>query len=777
MHVHSLAFKNFRRLKDARIDFAHDLTIFVGANNSGKTSATHAIELFLSGGKDKFTIHDFSAGCWADFENFPAEGAADAKVEFPVISLDVWISVDEDNLYRVVDLLPRAAWEGSLVGLRIEFSAKDAAQTLANFRAKAAEAARFAKTKEKDGQDYKPWPRNMRDYLSRELKTEYGLRYFILDEAQLKAEAAEAAYTPKEIIGDAERSGHTVINSLIKVDFLSAQRHLSDGNAQARTEDLSKRLSRFYTRNKKQREDDHNALRALMLSEDQLTKHFADVFSDTFKSLRKLGYPGLANPTLEIRAALKLERLMGDQQAKVHYLLEEATAEVEALALPDSYNGLGFKNLIYMGVELLDLHSAWSTTEEGEEDKRQPIHLIFIEEPEAHMHAQLQQAFVRKLTDLIPPTGDNGYATQFVITTHSPHILYERGFQPIRYFRRSPETGAKQSSAVFNLSVFYDQNEPDRDFLQRYMKLTHCDLFFADAAILVEGNVERLVLPLMIAQGAKKLSAAYLSILEVGGAFAYRFRKLIEFLGLPTLIVTDLDSVRPTSPKKEEEAAAGDGAAAEVAQAAEDAEEEDDDDEGQDAEGEKRPKPRSKCPACTPGAITANQTLLQWLPGKLLVDELLAASLDDRRQAPTADGGAHVMVTYQCPVSATWGTDTLELKSRTLEEAFAYENLAWCQKKEHHEVGLRWAKSPTMSLEELAAKIHKRVKGESFKKTNFALGLLASSDPGWVVPAYIQQGLDWLTMHVAISDDRIEIAAAKVEPAPDATLNAMEVAE
>lgn len=776
MHVHSLAFKNFRRLKDARIDFAHDLTIFVGANNSGKTSATHAVELFLSGAKNEFTIHDFCADCWANFENFSAEGAANAKVEFPAISLDVWISVDADNLYRVVELLPRAAWEGSLVGLRIEFAAKDAAQTLSNFKVKAAEAAKFAKTKEKDGQDYKPWPRNMHDYLSRELKSEYGLRYFILDEAQFQAKTADAAYKPKEIIGDSERSGHTVVNSLIKVDFLSAQRHLSDGNAQARTEDLSKRLSRFYTRNQKKREDDHNALRALALSEDQLTKHFADVFSDTFKSLRKLGYPGLANPALEIRAALKLERLMGDQQAKVHYLLEEATAEAEALALPDSYNGLGFKNLIYMGVELLDIHSAWSTTEEGEEYKRQPIHLIFIEEPETHMHAQLQQAFVRKLTDLIPPAGSDGYATQFVITTHSPHILYERGFQPIRYFRRSPETGAKQSSAVFNLSVFYDQNETDRDFLQRYMKLTHCDLFFADAAILVEGNVERLVLPLMISRGAKKLGAAYLSILEVGGAFAFRFRKLIEFLGLPTLIVTDLDSVHPALPKKEEEAVVGNDDSAETEQAMEDADEEDDD-RDQEALGEKKPKPRSKCPAGTPGAITANQTLIQWLPGKSLVDELLAATAGDRLQTPTENGGAHVMVTYQRPVNATWGTNTLELKSRTLEEAFAYENLGWCQKKEHQEVGLCWAKSSTMSLEDLAAKIHMRVKGESFKKTNFALGLLASSDASWVVPAYIQEGLDWLATHVAIGDDTLESAVTKLEPAPDAVLNAAEVAK
>lgn len=403
MHLHSLRFKNFRRLKDTRIDFADDLTIFVGANNSGKTSATHAIELFLSGAKDKFSVYDFCADCWADFERFPTEGGTDATVQFPAMSIDVWISVDAENLYRVVELLPRAAWKGSLVGVRIEFAAKDAVLTLANFREKAAAAAKFANTEQTDGPQYKPWPRDMRDYLSRELKNEYVVRYYVLDEARLEAETDDAANAPKEIIADAERSGHSVINSLIKVDFLSAQRHLSDGNAQTRTEDLSRRLSRFYSRNQKRREDDHGTLRALALSQAQLTKHYAEVFSDIFKSLRKLGYPGLANPTLEIRAALNLERLMGDQQAKVHYLLEAATAEADALALPDSYNGLGFKNLIYMGVELLDLHTAWSFTEEGDEDKRPPIHLIFIEEPEAHMHAQLQQAFVRKLTDLIPP--------------------------------------------------------------------------------------------------------------------------------------------------------------------------------------------------------------------------------------------------------------------------------------------------------------------------------------------------------------------------------------
>lgn len=771
MHISSLGFKNFRRLHDVQIDLADDLTLFVGANNSGKTSATHAIDLFLSGNKDKFTVNDFSASCWCDFENFVGLEEDNEKVRLPSIALDVWINVDEDNLYRVIELLPRADWEGSKVGLRIEFVAKDAAQTLANFKTKLHVASKFTNTKEKDGHDYKPWPRNMRDYLSRELKNEYSLRYFILDEAQFNVEKFDHNYTPLEIISDNEHSGHKIINSLIKVDFLSAQRHLSDGAAQARTEDLSKRLSRFYTRSQKKREEDHNALRAIAISEQQLTKHFSEVFNATFKSLRKLGYPGLANPALEVRSALNLGRLMGDQQTQVHYLLEEATGEIEALSLPDSYNGLGFKNLIYMGVELLDLHSAWSTTEEGEEDKRQPIHLIFIEEPEAHMHAQLQQAFVRKLTDLISPKSEGGYATQFVISTHSPHILYERGFKPIRYFRRLPGSGSKQRSAVFNLSVFYDMNESDRDFLERYMKLTHCDLFFADAAILVEGNVERLLLPLMITRGAKKLSSAYLSILEVGGAFAYRFRKLIEFLGLTTLIITDLDSVHPKVSQKDDNVGQTN-----VVNKNNKIDEDEDEDEDEDdiPENVKSPKSGAKCPANTPGAITSNITLKDWLPKKLSIDELLNASAEDKIQMPTADSGAHVMVTYQSAVNVTWGTETLNLKSRTFEESFAYENLSWCQRKDNRYVGLYWSKASSMSLQEVATKIYTRVKGNQFKKTNFALGLLASVDEAWIIPTYIQEGLEWLSKHITVNDESLEKVDLEEKYLPEASLNTAE---
>lgn len=75
------------------------------------------------------------------------------------------------------------------------------------------------------------------------------------------------------------------------------------------------------------------------------------------------------------------------------------------------------------------------------------------------------------------------------------------------------------------------------------MKFIYCDLFFVDVVILVEGNVERLFLFLMINKCESNLNFFYLSILEVGGVYVYRFKFLIEFLGIFVFVIIDLDSV------------------------------------------------------------------------------------------------------------------------------------------------------------------------------------------------------------------------------------------
>ena len=99
---------------------------------------------------------------------------------------------------------------------------------------------------------------------------------------------------------------------------------------------------------------------------------------------------------------------------------------------------------------------------------------------------------------------------------------------------------------------------------------------------------------------------------------------------------------------------------------------------------------------------------------------------------------------YQTQIDVSWGGVTASLAGRTLEEAFAFENLSWCQDPDRTELKLRIPKSDKLTLGQLTESLHKRIKSTTFKKTDFALALLAEDPSAWVVPTYIAQGLRWL---------------------------------
>jgi predicted ATP-dependent endonuclease of OLD family len=762
MHIETVWIRNFRRLKDTRIDLASDISIFVGANNSGKTSAAHALQLFTSASKEKFSLHDFNSECWEAINAFGEEAPGS---ELPTISIDIWFSVNAADLHRVVDLLPSLAWQGNRVGIRIELAASDAPALRASFQ-DARSAARLAHAnfpQQLEGQadpepataqsvgGYNPQPRTLCDFLSDaagdRMRRDFELRYYVLDIAQFNADLVPVeGYEPLRLMPDKSRSGKDVLASLLKVDCLHAQRHLSDSNGGARSEDLSRCLSRFYERNLEKHREDHGAQRVLYEAENSLNDHLELVFGPTLDRLAQLGYPGINNPKLLIKTALNPATLLSSHEgARVHYAVGALGGAEDSATLPDRYNGLGFKNLIYMVIELLDVHTRWLEIEEN----RPPLHLIFIEEPEAHLHAQLQQVFIRKVLDILSvPNEEAAYCTsQLVVSTHSPHVLFERGFRPIRYFRRSTNANVQQSQ-VLSMAAFYDTaNDPSdpadqtKDFLERYLRLMHCDLFFADAAILVEGNVERLLMPQMIAKVAPRLQSTCLSILEIGGAFGHRFKGLIDYLGLTTLIVTDIDSVMP--PSADAPAPAG-GVPADIDDADADP---DVSPEAEDAESARRG--RKACMVHEMGALTSNQTLVKWLPGCITIADLLAATIDQRIQQRTEAGDALVRVSYQQPVEVNWRGATETRTGRTLEEAFALQNLTWCQDVDRKDLGLRVKGCNKLDVAGIAESLYRKVKNASFHKTDFALALLAQDPTAWTVPSYISEGLQWLEEQVA----------------------------
>ena len=451
------------------------------------------------------------------------------------------------------------------------------------------------------------------------------------------------------------------------------------------------------------------------------------MFDPLLAPLRTLGYPGLADPHLVVQAALRPDQIIG-QSPSVHYSLTgpgpTATGE-RPITLPDRYNGLGFKNLIYMVIEMLDFHKHW--TDDAEDQAA--LHLLVIEEPEAHLHAQLQQVFIQQIASILPVEPGSAFATQMIVTTHSSHIVYARGFEAVRYFRRTDATGVRHRSEVLNLSHLETTGDNSRMFLRKYMKLTHCDLFFADAAVMVEGNVERLLMPLMIERSAPGLHSSYISVLEVGGAFAHVFKRLVHFLGLPTLVITDLDSVKPGR--------------------------------------------ESRRKACTPeetNAVTSNPVLTDWAPRMTTIADLLGATNEEK----TPKGLAPVRVAYQTREEVSWHGEQQLLVGRTFEIAFAYRNLEWCQDPARHDLQMevRTRSGDALALDKAAMSIHDRVTRGRVDKTDFALALMAADveDPeGWAVPAYIAEGLQWLLRQLqALADGPEAIVAKAVSPGPAA---------
>lgn len=128
MHLHSYRLRNFRRLKNAHIELADDISIFVGSNNSGKTSETQAIHAFVTGGMDRFSLYDFSSSCWKAFDEAGGINLAEPVpdgLSLPSIELDLRFEVTAPDLYLVIPLLPSTAWEGTKVGIRVSLTARN----------------------------------------------------------------------------------------------------------------------------------------------------------------------------------------------------------------------------------------------------------------------------------------------------------------------------------------------------------------------------------------------------------------------------------------------------------------------------------------------------------------------------------------------------------------------------------------------------------------------------------------------------------------------------
>lgn len=502
------------------------------------------------------------------------------------------------------------------------------------------------------------------------------------------------------------------LNALFKWNLVRAQRTL-DHSSQGDAEAIGRLLGDLYKTAKAPTatEADQSLAAQLKSSVEDIERgvqaDFDTVLAGLLPAMDLLGFPGPNDSTLLPETVLNVESLLNDH-TKIVY------SSSDGVHLPEGYNGLGTRNLIYMLLQLQSFHKEYRALE------TRPIsHLIFIEEPEAHLHPQMQEVFIEqlhkavaKLSEAYP--GEPAWKAQFVITTHSPHVANAATFEAVRYFLNDETVaGSTRQTKVKDFKKGMAAiPEPDKDFLHQYMTLTKCDLYFADKAIMVEGTTERILVPKLrnLADedlpAENRLARQYVTAMEVGGAYAHLFYPLIDFLELKTLIITDIDSVKGVAAKTKT---------------------------GKDT------VKYVKCPV-SQGERTSNSAIRHWF--KKTLDEKLPQipPLELIYMTDTEKTSGYRRLAFQIPE-----VDGAEACARSFEDALVLANPKLFELEEgEHMASDAW---------DLAKDL-----GKADTALQFAI-----RETDWVAPRYIREGLAWLAEPLLDSSELSPVS----EPAGD----------
>lgn len=195
-------------------------------------------------------------------------------------------------------------------------------------------------------------------------------------------------------------------------------------------------------------------------------------------------------------------------------------------SLTEESQGLGISNLIYMSLQI----DRFSRTIQPN-----TVNLFVIEEPEAHMHIQMQKVLVSYIETIFSSKKN----LQGIITTHSTEIVKNVDVNEIKVIRSENNF----MNRIVDLHQFI-VNNGDKKFYETFFKLNFADLIFSDAVIFYEGDAERMYFESLINRQHSKyvnLTRQYISYCQCGGAHANKYFPLLNELEMTACVFTDID--------------------------------------------------------------------------------------------------------------------------------------------------------------------------------------------------------------------------------------------
>lgn len=691
MKIYKIQIENFRLLKEFSIDIEEELSLVIGKNNTGKTSILSALDKFLNrSDNNKFHFDDFNIDFKEELSELIIGNILDSNHYIEKgIKLKIFIEYTEtcnlENLSKVMmDLDP----ENNQIVLGFEYILPynnyiDLKSDWGNFKIK-------EEHKHEANNQYKA--KGLYDFLADNFSN-----YFHFQRKSIEINKDKVINENNYIDLDKELIS---TKDIINFKYISARRDVANKDID---KTLSTQTSKIYEKTEtKQRQNEAVEVFKDKLSEtdDQLSRIYVDLFHDIIAKVGDFGGIKPNESEIEIISNLQHRELLKGNTTVVY-------KHDDHNKLPEHYNGLGYMNLIYMIFEIEILIQEFKREKER---KPADINLLFIEEPEAHTHPQMQYVFIKNIKKLLKEgvKREDGECRklQYIITTHSSHIVADSDFDDVKYLKKNG-CNSVDAKNLKDLKQDYDERSKEYHFLTQYLTISRAEIFFAEKVVLIEGDTERILIPTMMKKIDVEEAERYkhieekdpylpllsqnISIIEVG-AYSHIFDKFIDFLGIKSLIITDLDATN--------------------------------------ANGE-------KC-RVSDGISYSNSAISHYF-GDKAINELKNYILTDKifckvDNAWTAQDNGKLCITYQ--------TTENGYNARSFEDAFIHINRNFVNSNKDGFKGLK-----NKALFDTDADAYDLAANCIKKKTHFAMDIIFHTNEtfnNWEIPSYIKEGLLWL---------------------------------
>lgn len=708
MHIERIKIKNFRLLQDFSIDLQKDLSLVVGKNNSGKTSLLKVMDKFINGNENKFTFEDFSLSYHSTLETLFSSDMIDEEHYQEVgIFVNLLIKYTDTDDLEFISPLVSLEPDNYYVSLLFAFSLPYT--FYGNMRTAYSEF--IAKENAKKAEDAAYQCKTWQDFLKDNLNKCFHIYRYALPVDK------DGNNTDGEVIDLQSIRDVFHLENVISFRSIDARRSVDNRELD---NTLSGQTSKLYQQLENSEADSGKLeeLRDKLREMDEgLSQNYGDVFTDVIDKVRQFGGMQPNDTIIKIVSNLQQEILLKDHTRVVY---EDAGGR-----LPESHNGLGYMNLISMIFEIESIRRQFARQRER---KPADINFLVIEEPEAHTHPQMQYIFIKNIKQLLLQdiVGKDNVRRkiQSIVTTHSAHIVAECDFEDLKYLKRDSENGVI-SKNMTDLEKEYDGHAEWYKFLKQYITLDRSELFFADKAIFVEGDTERILMPSLMKisdeemtpdekENYLRLTSQNISIVSVGN-YTHIFTRFFNFIGFKKIcVITDLDICN-----KEKKT---------------------------DKNGVERTVYKAASLDETKEQYTTNSSLIEYID-KAVVSDLRSLTTDEKvfgwdnvAKKWKQQGDGNLMVCYQTTIDG--------YQPRSFEDAFFATNKDFMKAEGKQFLGLTpKALAQFMKDDNCFNLAQNGIKS----KATFAVDLLvdrSNSDKdgyvGWKIPQYIVEGLAWI---------------------------------